>query len=155
MCGCTQFTPRRQRRTISVPEGVILLTPRPTMPSQKAKAKPAKHATPNRWAAAEIEALVDCLRDEQFIKAHAASLPVAQFPEFTLRDALVKDSEAQCLCIALSKEILSRAGSHNADNPRPFASIAQKLCGWALQDDRRSRSDHLRDRDSCEGAANS
>ena len=44
------------------------------------KKKPAGRAPPARWTRAELEVLVDCLRSDEFMAAHAKSLPAGEFP---------------------------------------------------------------------------
>ena len=92
------------------------------------KKKPAGRAPPARWTRAELEVLVDCLRSDEFMAAHAKSLPAGEFPvSITIHAACNKDSEYHTLCVGIAKEILEREGSHNNNNQRPFASIASKV----------------------------
>ena len=59
--------------------------------------------------------------------AHAPSMQAKVFPVISIREASSKDTEQHALCAAISREILERAGEHNGNNVRPFASIATKI----------------------------
>ena len=82
---------------------------------------------PNRWTRAELEVMLDCLASQVFMQTHAPSFEVGTFPAMTVREASTKASMQHLLCVAIAKEIQSRAGEHNNHNLRPFASIATKI----------------------------
>lgn len=71
--------------------------------------------------------MLKCIRTAAFMHDHAPSMRQGVFPEISVRDACVRDSEAHSLCVALAKEIQEVMGEHNGHNLRPFASVAAKL----------------------------
>eukprot|EP00966_Prymnesium_polylepis_P134342 3105030-Prymnesium_polylepis.1 len=93
------------------------------MPKPRSGTKPP----PNRWMHAELEVMLECLGSDEFMRTHAPSFPAGIFPVMTVREASTKSSEQHMLCQAIAKEILSRAGQHNNNNARPFASLAAKF----------------------------
>jgi len=84
-------------------------------------------AAPNRWTRDEIEVVLSCLGSADFMERYAETIPAGAFPELEVRDACINESEYHNLCVAISKEVLARAGEHNNNNQRPFGSIANKI----------------------------
>lgn len=74
---------------------------------------------PKRWTAQELQVLIECLRSEEFMAAHAPSLERGRFPTISVREASAKGTEAHALCTGISNEILRRAGEYNGQMVRP------------------------------------
>jgi polycomb group RING finger protein 3 len=81
----------------------------------------------HKWAPQELGVLIETLRSEEFIGAHAPSLRDAGLPNITVREATNRSTEQHALCAAISAEILRRAGEHNGQVARPVGAIASRI----------------------------